>query len=612
MSKNNLHISNYHIVEYLKYYLKLSNPDFAVLINAPWGSGKTHFVKQFLENSEENTFYFSLYGVSDAIEIERAVIKKILNDKSGGFSEKIGKFGAAVTSFMSRAKIVGTSFDVKNMDPLQYLSAVSLLNNYTVIFDDFERAELSKVELLGYINKFVEHGNQKVVIIAAEDQISSEGKYLITKEKIIGKTFLFSSSYDEAFLSFIRGKEYGTIKATMDVLNSEIKALFFSMNISSLRILKGTISDFVRFYANVSGEYKKNTLAMRELILNFFELSFIFRSGWFMGYGISDAIGFLEIWRIGEFDDERLLTQVKQNKLEKLYYYFKKRTQLSQFSDTILSINTFQNIIFNSYYDSVLINEELEKSPSFKPPVEQPIWFKVVRIFDICSIQFEELKAEWEDNYEKRKFTDTGNMLHMFSAKLFLEEIGVISNNLESPSDYLNWVCKESELEDTIQDWDGEPRALGHNFGRENDDVFKDLLYQVRVKAEKQRENIIQLENQDLLKLLKNDTDLFLKKINERGSSYLRLPTLCKLDVDQFVDIVLSDDFKHIFKLFKEIRNRYDTSFRNHREKEEHDWLVKVKDRLIAKAKLKSNVQKHWVEIISNKDIKETLKITNA
>ena len=41
---------NQHISDYLDYYLGLPHsPEFAVMINAPWGTGKTYFVQEYLQ-----------------------------------------------------------------------------------------------------------------------------------------------------------------------------------------------------------------------------------------------------------------------------------------------------------------------------------------------------------------------------------------------------------------------------------------------------------------------------------------------------------------------------------------------------------------------------------
>ena len=61
---------NHHISEYLDYYLGLQHsPEFAVMINAPWGTGKTFFVQKYLEqwqseNIDKKIIFISLYGLS--------------------------------------------------------------------------------------------------------------------------------------------------------------------------------------------------------------------------------------------------------------------------------------------------------------------------------------------------------------------------------------------------------------------------------------------------------------------------------------------------------------------------------------------------------------------
>ncbi|NLB64240.1 MAG: hypothetical protein GX801_09080 [Fibrobacter sp.] len=41
--------ANKHIEEYLKQYLNIKEPGFAVLIKGGWGSGKKYFIEQFIE-----------------------------------------------------------------------------------------------------------------------------------------------------------------------------------------------------------------------------------------------------------------------------------------------------------------------------------------------------------------------------------------------------------------------------------------------------------------------------------------------------------------------------------------------------------------------------------
>jgi tRNA A37 threonylcarbamoyladenosine biosynthesis protein TsaE len=68
--------TNNDVGEYLDYYLdpKLET-DFAVMLNGPWGAGKTHFIKIYLKDREDKArsadplqplghLYASLYAAS--------------------------------------------------------------------------------------------------------------------------------------------------------------------------------------------------------------------------------------------------------------------------------------------------------------------------------------------------------------------------------------------------------------------------------------------------------------------------------------------------------------------------------------------------------------------
>ncbi len=66
-----------------------------------------------------------------------------------------------------------------------------LLNtkDYILIFDDLERCSINIINLLGYINFFVEHQSYKVILIANEEELEKTEKYRSNKRKIDWKNF---------------------------------------------------------------------------------------------------------------------------------------------------------------------------------------------------------------------------------------------------------------------------------------------------------------------------------------------------------------------------------------------------------------------------------------
>ncbi|NMB95811.1 MAG: hypothetical protein GYA02_04255 [Clostridiaceae bacterium] len=122
---------NKNLEDYLKFYMGLSNPQFAVMINGKWGSGKTFFIKAKVDkwnsdmkssrnnlivkktlfwrkkNQEEvgddiilKPIYVSLYGVSNTSQISDK-IKEALNPLFYSKGAKIVRhvlFGAVKTA----------------------------------------------------------------------------------------------------------------------------------------------------------------------------------------------------------------------------------------------------------------------------------------------------------------------------------------------------------------------------------------------------------------------------------------------------------------------------------------------------------------------------------
>ena len=90
-------MSNEHISQFLNYYIKLSNPQYAVLLKGKWGSGKTHFINDYkkqLDEKKQKYIYVSLYGVTSYDEIETKFLETIhprLYNKKTIFAGKIAK-----------------------------------------------------------------------------------------------------------------------------------------------------------------------------------------------------------------------------------------------------------------------------------------------------------------------------------------------------------------------------------------------------------------------------------------------------------------------------------------------------------------------------------------
>lgn len=304
---------NLHISDYLIYYLSTLRPNFAVMLNGEWGCGKTYFIKRFSRWSwlkfcnpfksrghflRPAACYISLYGTADIAEVEERIWRAAL------FSD-IRKY--IVMAFIIGLLIFFGSHLFLSVFPTIYnwgtargiefwsfatpgivfvivlgwrLAKTKLLRSHLsgnyLIFDDFERSEIERALLLGYINMFVEHWRLHVIIIGNEKDIDLQS-YQEIREKTIGVTFLFQANNESvlpALISAIRHKELRKIISANQEWFID-KVLTPQKNGSTnYRALQYCFSDFSYFFQDTSDTRLKNPRIWKILIPQFFSLKY--------------------------------------------------------------------------------------------------------------------------------------------------------------------------------------------------------------------------------------------------------------------------------------------------------------------------------------------------
>ena len=175
------------LLECIVEYVRKPVTDYAIMINGEWGSGKTYFwnnkVRQKLENMTFNdkkykTIYMSLYGINSLEEISKKIfieanhavnksLKKMVDNKGGN---KIPEY---VKTGLDMANLFGAnSFSTDKMD---FAKAFSI-EDKILCFDDLERANVDVIDILGYINNFVEHDGIKTIVICNEKELATKFK----------------------------------------------------------------------------------------------------------------------------------------------------------------------------------------------------------------------------------------------------------------------------------------------------------------------------------------------------------------------------------------------------------------------------------------------------
>lgn len=154
---------------------------YAILINGPWGSGKTYLYDNYLvneimkveygKNGRRTNVYISLYGISNIEALAKELFTNYIL-KVKHINKLSYKITSGVVSIISKFISVSAGAVSVNFDGLtDFFKDQIDINNMVICFDDLERCSIPINELFGFINNKVEHCQCKVIILADEENI---------------------------------------------------------------------------------------------------------------------------------------------------------------------------------------------------------------------------------------------------------------------------------------------------------------------------------------------------------------------------------------------------------------------------------------------------------
>jgi len=270
-----------HIKAVFREYLADPHAQYAILINGPWGSGKTYFwdneLKPVAVTAGKEPLYVSLNGISSRAVLEQLLFIRMWkflnrgeNPRKSQFLQLMGNAASAWT----RKKL-----DMNLPELLRGLALESGINDhYLLCFDDLERCQLPLPETLGFINDFVEHYQLKVLILSDESKVSqSQADFAGIKEKVIGRTLNFQP--DHALILPRLLERYATDNGALAFLRQQepfIRGLLTSFQEDNLRIIDGFLAAVVRMYPVFS---ERNEKAIREALLCALTISIDYKRG---------------------------------------------------------------------------------------------------------------------------------------------------------------------------------------------------------------------------------------------------------------------------------------------------------------------------------------------
>ena len=223
-------------------------------------AGKTYFwnhkVRNKIESMQINgkqytTIYMSLYGISNLEDISKKIFIETTQLMDKNLRKYMNSHGqTSIPEYAKTGLDMANFFGVtQNGDKIDYAKFFST-DDKILCFDDLERANVDVIDILGYINNFVEHDHIKTIIICNEKELATKMK----SENLEMKTFIATYLLDK------QGELNSTDKPMVEKIQSKIEHVFDKAN-DYERIKEKLIGE--TFEYNPQFDYIINGILMR-------------------------------------------------------------------------------------------------------------------------------------------------------------------------------------------------------------------------------------------------------------------------------------------------------------------------------------------------------------
>ena len=539
------------LVESILDYIRSDYTDYAIMINGEWGSGKTYFwnnkIKPKIESMQLNgrrytAIYMSLYGISNLEEISKKIfiettqlmdknLKRYMNSNGQTIIPEYAKTGLDMANFFGVTQ---------NGDKIDYENFFST-DDKVLCFDDLERANVDVIDILGYINNFVEHDHIKTIIICNEKELSTklkssnlemktfiatylldkEDKLLTTdkpmvekiedtienvfdkandyeriKEKLIGETF----EYAPEFTYIINGLliRYENNRDLIRFLRENtnlIVSTFIKSGTRNLRILKHALNDFKKVFDMVNKSYPNtNNRILQTMLIFTIAVSFEIKAGKvtkdkFVNINDNEEYKSLVVSSRVFMDNRQFYIKEFDNNY---YYNFKTEYRFFKFIEIYVRTRIFDMKTFKKDMEDIINTVDTDKLPGYKRLLTEEYW-------KISDDQFPNVISEVLESVKKGEI-QLIDLIKIYTYFVYFVKKGLVDYDMQTiNSVFLNGMNVSSITSEYCEDAEEEIKQMSFdenmpemqeilNRFRDLNNQLKDKMY--RVKADTIFKNI--------------------------------------------------------------------------------------------------------------------------
>lgn len=422
------------LVESILDYIRAEYTDYAIMINGEWGSGKTYFwnhkIKPKIEAMQVDgkkltPIYMSLYGISNLEEISKKIfiettqlmdknLKKFMGASGVGSIPEYAKTGLDMANFF------GVTQNGDRLDYAQFFST----DDKVLCFDDLERANVDVIDILGYINNFVEHDHIKTIIICNEKELSTKLKnsnlemktfiatYLLDKEnklniktdkpmverirdtieyvfdkandyerikeKLIGETFEYAPEFNYIINGLLmRYENNADLIRFLRENTALITSTFNKSGTRNLRILKHALNNFKKIFDTVTNSYPNtNNRVLQTMLIFTIAISFEIKAGKitkdkFVNINNNEEYKSVLVSSRVFMDNRQFYIKEFDNNY---YYNFKAEYRFFKFIEKYVRTRIFDMKIFKENMEVIRDTVDTKQLPGYKRLLTEEYW----------------------------------------------------------------------------------------------------------------------------------------------------------------------------------------------------------------------------------------------
>ena len=422
------------LVESILDYIRSDYTDYAVMINCEWGSGKTYFwnhkIRPKIESMQLNgkkytAIYMSLYGISNLEEISKKIFIETTQLMDKNLKKYMDASGVAtIPEYAKTGLDMANFFGVtQNGDRIDYKEFFST-DDKVLCFDDLERANVDVIDILGYINNFVEHDHIKTIIICNEKELSTKLKnsnlemktfiatYLLDKEnklniktdkpmverirdtieyvfdkandyerikeKLIGETFEYAPEFNYIINGLLmRYEKYPDLIRFLRENTGLIISTFNKSGTRNLRILKHSLTNFKKIFDMVNKYYPNTNHRILQTMLIFtIAISFEIKAGKitkdkFVNIKNNEEYKAILVSSRVFMDNRQFYIKEFDNNY---YYNFKAEYRFFKFIEMYVRTRIFDMRTFKEDMEVIINTIDTDKLPACKRLLTEEYW----------------------------------------------------------------------------------------------------------------------------------------------------------------------------------------------------------------------------------------------